>query len=428
MNEELLQHIWQHKYLIGKKLKTTCNKQLYIVKPGLLNTNAGPDFFNALIKIEDTLWAGNVEIHIQASSWNLHRHQNDEAYNNIILHVVYNYDKDVYDFNNNRVITLELKDYIPISVLKKYKFLLEHKTKIACSNIFIKPKEIDLQQWLNRLSAERLEHKSNYIFELLNRNKENWNETFYQLLCKYFGQKVNEEPFLLLARTVPLNILAKHKNNLLQIQALLLGAAGFLKSKPINNYSYSLYNEYEFLENKYAIDTMNAMVWKFAKTRPANFPTVRILQLAELTHKSVHLFSKINESKDITYLYELLSVKTPQLFSMAQLVPKSSNTKTVSINSGKQFVNSLIINVAIPAMFSYGKYKNNQTLADQALILLSQCNKEDNFITKAFSQLGISASDAMEAQALIQLYNNYCLQLKCLNCTFGNNLLFKTNE
>lgn len=428
MNELLLQHIWQHKYLLHHKLSTTTGEALEIINPGTLNTNQGPDFFNAKIKIGNTVWAGNIEIHLKSSHWFEHKHHLDESYNNVILHVVYEHNIPVTNTKNQIIQTLALKPYLSEKLIATYHTLQEKKGKIPCESIFKLPEPIKLKSWLNRLMVERLEHKSNEIFGLLQESNNSWEETFYKIICKYFGQKVNNEAFLQLARILPLSVLAKHKHNLLQLQSLLLGCAGFLQQKPDDEYLFSLYREFNFLKHKLNLQCLPSHIWKFARTRPANFPTLRLFQLAELIYRSTNLFSKMYESKNVQEIAGWLQIKTTQKLLYSQLVQNSKSKKSLSLNTGKTFTDSLIINAIVPAVFSYGKYKNIDAYQDKAIDWLEALCYEKNNITGLFANLGISIKTALESQALIELKNNYCNAKKCLDCVIGNAIIFSENE
>lgn len=425
MNEALLQHIWQHKLLLNKNLVTVCGKSLSIIQAGSLNQHAGPDFLNALVKIDHTTWAGNIEVHIQSSSWFSHNHHKDAAYKNVILHVVYVYDKPIYDEHGNEIPTLELKNWLPNHTLAKYEALLQQANDIACKPIFELPAEIKVNLFLNRLLIERLEQKTALIYELLEKNNNHWEQTFYQVLAKYFGQKINEHAFARLAMLLPLEVLAKHKQQLLQLQSLFLGVAGFLSGKPSGNYHYSLQKEYVFLKHKYQLVEMHASEWRFAKTRPANFPTVRLLQMAVLINQSTHLLSKLFDCKNITDVVKLFEIKTAQVFPYRLLVPKSSNTDVTGINSGKAFTHNLIINVVVPMLFAFGKHKDKPELINRALNWIEQLPAESNSIVTQYKNLGITVNNALHSQALLTLHKSYCTAKKCLHCAIGNHVLFK---
>ena len=416
MKEELLHYIWQQKALLNKTLKTTTGKQIEVVKTGSLNTDAGPDFFNARIKIDDTLWAGNVEIHLKSSDWIKHKHHTDKAYNNVILHVVFEHDAEL------NIPTLELKNYISDALLSAYKILLQDASRVPCQNILSLPDEFKLNQFLHRLAVERLEEKCIVLEQQLMLYQNSWEKLFYVTTAKYFGMKVNAEPFVQLAQNLPASLLAKHKHNPAQIDSLIFGVGGFL---PVNNpdeYSTLLYREFSFLQAKYGLPQLEKSAWKFAKTRPANFPTIRLAQFSALVFQSVHLFSKMMQASTLTEAKKLLAVSTSEKLNLNALHHANHIQKPVM---GEQFLSHLIINAIIPIKFLYGKHMLNETLCEQALTWLEELAPENNTVTKFWKGYGISAPQALHSQALIQLHQNYCLKHQCLTCVIGNHILYK---
>lgn len=413
MQEELLHYIWQQKNLLALALTTTQNKPIKIVKPGLLNTNAGPDFFDARIEIDNTLWAGNVEIHVKSSDWLLHKHQQNQAFNNVILHVVYEHDVEV------GLPTLELKKWLPQNTLAAYQQLQQAKTKIPCQNILRLPSQFVIGQFLQRLAIERLENKCTQAENDLTACNQSWEKLFYLYLAKYFGMKVNAEPFMCLAQNLPATILAKHKHQKNQIFALVFGVAGFLKNNT-NPGIAALKAEFATLQVKYNLHEMDASVWKFARTRPVNFPTVRLIQFAELIYQSNHLFSKIIEANSLENIVQLLQVNPvvePWHSQLHQAVlPKQ-------LKPGNAFLYQLVINAVAPIKFIYGKHQLNSHLCDNAINLLETCKPETNAIVAYWKALGVKPKTALESQGILQLNQHYCLQKRCLSCTFGHNIL-----
>ncbi|MBC7383898.1 MAG: DUF2851 family protein [Bacteroidia bacterium] len=428
MNEELLQYIWRYKYLLNQKLQTTRGEPVQIILPGQLNRDSGPDFFNARLQLGNTIWAGNIEVHIKSSDWKKHKHQLDKAYDNVILHVVLEHDEPVFNRFNEELPTLELKKLLPQNLLTRYQYLKQSQGEIPCEKIFELPDELITGNWFERLSVERLENKCIYIFELLKETNNHWEHVFYRVIARYFGQKINELPFELLAKQLPMNVLARNKHNLLQTQALVLGVSGLLNNQFNDDYLLVLKREYNALQNKYQLTSLDKSVWKFGKTRPANFPTVRLLQFAELVHQSTHLFAKLI---DITYLQEaehLFTIKSEQLVNTAAMHSKKQQIKMTSLQTGKGFVNLLLINVAVPILFAYGKWIQEEQYGNRALKWLNQLKPEENNITTKWRKLGLHAVNAKQTQALIALNNYYCKQKQCLRCAFGNHILNKNNE
>ncbi len=421
MPEEFLQYIWENRLFYNESLNSTSGEIIEIIKPGKRNHDAGPDFFNAKIRIEETTWAGNVEIHVKASDWNKHRHQNDKAYDNVILHVVEDADTEITRTNGETIPTLVLK--YPNHLAKNYRQLLEAKTWIPCENQFHKIDPIVLQLGFNRLMIERLESKTEEILLRLKQNNNNWNETFYQMLARMFGFKVNAVPFELLAKSLPTNVLGKHRDNLFQLEALLFGNAGLLNSQLLGDtYFLQLREEFSFLYKKYNLKPIDGHLWKFLRLRPVNFPTVRIAQLAALMHDTESLLSKILETNDIEQLKQYFKVKASVYWDSHYNFNKKSKRKTEK-ELGDSSAQILIINVVIPFLFVYGDKQNKPHLKNRALDFLEQLPSESNSIIRKWEKLGINSRSAFESQALLQLKNHYCEAKKCLNCHIGVKLV-----
>ncbi len=419
--EEFLQYIWENKLFFTENCYTTQNEKLEIIQTGQRNIDSGPDFFNARVKIGGTIWAGNVEIHKNASDWHTHKHDNDKAYDNVILHVVEKADEEMTRSNGEIIPGFELR--YPEHLKTNYQQLLNAKTWIPCENQFHKVNPIVLQLGFNRLMIERLENKTTEIVHFLEQNKNNWNETFYQMLARMFGFKVNAVPFELLAKSLPLTILAKHKSSLFQLEAMLFGNSGLLKQQLLgDDYYLGLRKEYSFLYKKYALKPIEGHLWKFMRLRPGNFPTLRISQLAALIYKSHGLFSKIIEIEDIYALKNLFKVQASEYWNTHYNFNKTS-TKSNRKELGETAANILLINVVIPFLFVFGEKQNKTYLKDRALNFLEQLPPEKNTIIDKWENMGIFPRSAFETQALIQLKNIYCAKKKCLNCQIGVKLV-----
>ncbi len=414
MREDLLHFIWQQKVLLKQTLRTTDGKLIEVLNTGSLNPDSGPDFFNARIKIDETLWAGNVEIHIKSSDWVKHKHHNDKAYNNVILHVVFEHDAEL------NIPTLELKNYVSQSLLSSYYNLQQSAQKVPCQNIFSLPDSIKLDLFLSRLAVERLEQKCITLEQQLLQYQNSWEKLFYVTTAKYFGMKINAEPFIQLAEGLPSLLLAKHKHNQTQIDSLIFGVGGFLPASTPDEYSTKLHQEFLFLQTKYNLPTLNVSAWKFAKTRPANFPTIRLAQFSALVYQSLHLFSKMMQAETLTEAKKLLQVNTSPQLNLNALHHANHIAKPVM---GNQFLNHLVINAIIPIKFLYGKHMLNETYCEQALTWLEEIEAETNSVVKFWKESGIKAKHALHSQALIQLNQNYCAKHKCLSCTIGNHIL-----
>jgi hypothetical protein len=421
MKEEFLHFIWKNK-LYNEIVASNLRIKIEILEKGIHNFNAGPDFFNAKIKIDKTVWAGNVEIHVKASDWENHGHHLDKAYNNVILHLVHMHDKDVFHQNGNSVMTAKInfdQDY-----LTKYKTLIRSVKHIACSDCFQKIDAFTVNSWLTNVLIERIESKTDYLKSLLEFTGNNQEEAFYISLAGSFGFKVNTEPFEWLAKSLPSLILAKNKNDRLKIEALLFGQSGFLDEEFVNDAYYnSLKKEYLFLKTKYQLKPIEKHLWKFLRIRPVNFPTIRIAQFASLVFKSSHLFSKILEIKTEKELLSLFEIEVHDYWSTHFVFGKT--TRMMKKSFGINAVENIIINTVLPFLFLYGKEKNNEEFMNRALNFYEQFKPETNHIIKKWEDLGLNPKNAYESQALIELYNSYCMKRRCLECRIGGKLLMK---
>ena len=421
MPEEFLQYIWENRLFTHENQQTANGETLEIINVGKRNTDSGPDFFNARVKIDDTVWVGNIEIHRFASDWGRHNHNNDDAYNNVILHVAEVFDKPVYRNNGEEIPAMVLK--YPAALKTNYQKLLDAKTWIACQSQFHKIDPIILQLGFNRLMIERLEEKTTEILNRLQQNNNDWNETFYQELARMFGFKVNAIPFEMLAKSLPVGILAKHKSSLFQLESLLFGNSGLLNEQLLgDDYYISLRNEYSFLYKKYQLKGIESHLWKFMRLRPGNFPTIRISQFAALIHKSHGLFSKILEIESLEDLKKLFEVQASEYWNSHYSFNKTSVRNSVK-ELGENSINTLIINIVIPFLFVYGEKQNKENLKNRSLEFLEQLPAEENSVIGKWKSLGVEARSAFESQALLQLKNKYCELKKCLNCQIGVKLV-----
>jgi hypothetical protein len=421
MTEEFLQYIWKHVLFDRALIKTTDGKLIEIEHSGLHNTDSGPDFFNAKIRIGDTLWAGNVEIHIKSSDWFKHKHENDDAYKNVILHVVWENDKEIPLSGGFSLPSLELKNFITPAIYKKYQELKTSSKHIPCESEIDKLTSLTLHSWLDRLVAERLERKTDLVSSNLEKNVNDWEETFYRMLLRTLGNPVNSEPFERLAGILPFRIIAKHRADILQLEALLLGQAGFLEEEGKDEYSIHLQKEYRFLKHKLNLTSMSKSEWRFMRMRPAQFPTIRLAQLAAVINKQEQLFRRAMEVNTIKEIVKLFSI-TPSDYWLMHLQPdKVSLRKMGAI--GKSTIEIMAINAVIPTMFLYGRHTGKEAIAEKAIGLLHKLKVEKNHIIEKWSSIGITASDAYESQALLQLRREYCDQRRCVNCAIGHQLM-----
>lgn len=421
MNEDFLQYLWKFQLFKKVNLFTTTGAPLDILNPGKQNEHAGPDFFNAKIRIDDTIWAGNVEVHLNASDWVKHNHHHNKSYDNVILHVVFNNDIPIKRDNQELIPTLELKDNIIVDLYNEYQHLLNNKTWVACEHFLPNIEGFIKQAWLNRLLIERMERKAGEIVQYLVKNNNNLEQTFYEFLAQWFGSKYNAEPFFLMAQSLPQNILARHKNNILQIEALIFGQAGFLNEVYNDDYPLELTKEYEFLRKKYNLNPIEKHLWKFLRLRPANFPTIRLAQFAQLICKSTHLFSHIIENPVMNNITALFEVETSDYWVNHYLFDKKSTKKIKKL--GVNSIDLITINAIVPFIFAYAQINNSPELIDKGIELLDKIKGEYNQITAKWKYLGMPTKTASETQALLELKNNYCQNKKCLSCNLGNHIL-----
>lgn len=420
MTEDFLHYLWRFRKFQQLGLKSEGAEALSIIHTGNHNHNAGPDFNEAKVQIAKQLWVGNVEIHVSSSDWYKHGHQNDPAYSNVILHVVYEDDKPVMDKNGQPVPTLVLQGLFDEHLYWRYEQLVQAQEIIPCASQFATVDEMVKETMLERVLVERLEMKATAIKELWEQNNRNWNETFYQWMARGFGLKVNAEPMLMLTRALPQGVLAKHKDNLFQLEALLFGVAGLLKDEG-EDYAKELDKEFQFLKSKYGLEEMEPSLWKFARLRPPSFPTVRIGQFAALIHRSENLFSKVLGLGSFKVLGQLLS-DSPGIYWREHYKFGTSHPRSRG-GMGKAFQEILIINVIVPFLFIYGKVKEESFYCQRAMDLLDQMGGEDNKITRIYKNLGLEMDTAFRSQAAIQLNQQYCSVKKCLNCSIGIHLI-----
>jgi hypothetical protein len=421
MTEAFLHHLWKLKLFNYRPLTTAEGEQMEIVQTGQHNSDSGPDFFNAQIKIEDTLWAGNVEIHLKSSDWNNHSHQLDKAYDNVILHVVYENDQPVKRKDGSLIPTLELKEKFDPGLWNNYQELLHSKDWIPCEHRIRHVDSFILNNWMDRMLTERLEKKTETIFSSLQHNNNNWEKTFYHHLARNFGFRLNALPFELLAKSLPLSFLTKHKNHLNQLEAMLFGQAGMLNKKFNDAYPSMLQKEYEFLKNKFSLVLIPEHQWKFLRLRPVNFPTIRIAQFAQLVHRSSHLFSKILDCKNMKQLENYFKVEVSEYWKTHFIFEKPSANQSKHI--GSIAIQNIVINTIVPFLFAYGKNRSSEIHQQRALEFLEQTPPEKNSIIGKWNELGIKSETAYNSQALLQLWNEYCTEKKCLTCSIGNKII-----
>jgi len=400
-------------------LETTSGEPITIINCGRLNTDAGPDFSEARIKIGNTILVGNVEIHTKSSDWLRHGHHKDPAYSNLILHAVY--ENDAIDIAANTP-TLVLKDIIPAHIIARYSGLIKTTDKLPCTGQHTIVKDITKEGWLSRMLAERWEQKLADWNVMLENSAEDWRNLLYWRMAANFGFKTNAMPFLLLAQSLPLNIPTRHKDDLQQLEAIFFGQAGMLDKDFEDDYPRALQKEYDYLRKKYQLKPINGALWKFLRMRPANFPTVRIAQFAALVHRSLHLFSQILETHSVKEIEPLLDIKASEYWDTHfrfDAVQEQPSPKTL----GHSSIENIIINTIAPIQFLYAARQDTARRQEQALQLLEAVPAEKNNITRLWEENNWPAANAAQSQALLQLYNNYCTSKRCLECTVGLNIL-----
>lgn len=421
MNEALLHTIWKYKLsgqtqFIGSKQET-----IEVISIGEHNQDSGPDFFNSKIKINGILLAGNVEIHIKTSDWLKHNHQQNKAYDNLVLHVVYEHDKELNQNETFNVSVLELKKYIKQALLDQYDQLQLSKQTIACGKSITKVSDIIWTSWLDRLAVTRIEQKTEYIEHLFEYSMQKHEDALYLLLCRNFGFKINNESFELLGKSLPYSVLKKYTDNPIQIEALLYGMAGFLDDLFEDKYPKQLQNEFEFLKSKHQLIPLKKENWKFSKTRPANFPTIRISQLANLIGKQRSLYHLIEQKPDLKTIKTFFNLIPNNYWNTHFKFDVESDESSKPI--GDTSFHSIVINTIVPYLFFMSKHNLNSDYIDYALDLLSQLPAEVNTKTNEFTKLGIKTQNALESQAQIQLFDSLCSKKACLQCNVAEFLL-----
>ncbi len=417
MKEEFLHYLWKYR-LFTSPLKTTSGEEIEVLSPGIHNHNAGPDFSDARLRIDGNLWAGNVEIHINSSDWFKHGHHQDPVYDSVILHVVLNHDQSG---SGSNMPVSEIKDCIDYHVYETYRQFMVSRNWVPCINQIGSVDKSELNLWLERMLIERLEHKSEYIQEFLAITENDWEGVFYMMLARSFGFNLNALPFEMMARSLPARVLARHRDNPMQIEALIFGQAGLLDQHLTEPWPQQLFSEYCFLRKKYNLVPVSPNIWRFMRLRPVNFPTIRLAQFAALLHSQENLLSKVLESTDVKELTGFFDVTASQYWDSHYHFNKESiiGPKRLGISSA----GLLVINAVLPFIFVYGRATADDELCNRALNFYLQVPGESNNITKQWKTAGLTTSSAFYSQALIGLKSDYCDKFRCLDCRIGNLLL-----
>ena len=421
MNEKLIHFIWKLRLFSTKNLLSTKGESIEIISNGIQNFNTGPDFFNAKIRINNQIWAGNVEIHLNSSDWYNHKHEQDSNYDSVILHVVWQHDIEVFRESNEIIPTLELKKYITPQLLINYENLFEGNRKwINCENEIETVDSFVVKNWIERLYFERLENKSLVIEDLLVKNKNDWEAILFKLLAKGFGLKVNGDAFLNFANSFDFNLVRKLSGDNEQLESLFFGQANLLFKECESAYFMKLKNEFEYLKTKFKIEPISSGQIQFFRLRPNNFPTIRLSQLASLYNSHQNLFSKLMEINSVNQYYKLFEISAAPFWQTHYTFETESKKSTKKLT--KSFIDLLIINTIIPLKFVYLK-SLGKTDFSLILSLIEQIKPERNTIISKFSNLKIKSKSAFETQAMLHLKNEYCNKQLCLNCAIGKELL-----
>lgn len=423
MKEDFLHYLWKFQKWNSAEPETTEHLPLKVISPGEHNFLSGPDFFNSRLIIGDQEWAGNVEIHINASDWYFHGHETDPNYDNVILHVVWNHDTDVFRKDNSPIPVFELRSFISEKAIKNYETLFQTHSKnwINCAPDFHSVEDFKIKNWLERLYFERLEEKSAGIFQLLARSKNNWEEVLFKLLSRNFGLNINGDAFFSIANSFPYSVLQKERHQAENLEALFFGQAGFLEQEVEEVYFLDLKNRYNFLCSKYKIDNSGVIRPKYFRLRPDNFPDIRLSQLAMLYHRQDHVFSEIINCSSVKEFRELFEVEASKFWSTHFNFKRSHKFRRKKLS--RNFKDLLLINTLVPVKFCYSK-QNEKPVEEELLEIMGSLETEKNSVVKAFNELKPStATTALHSQALLQLKSNYCEKNKCLKCALGNDLL-----
>jgi hypothetical protein len=421
MKERILQFIWNHRRFNFSELKTTTGERVVILDSGKHNLHSGPDFLEARIEIGGLLWAGNIEIHFKSADWYKHHHQEDPVYENVILHVVWEDNRQVYHRSGKEIPCLELKPYVEPKLMNKF-YRLEHTIDwIPCQG-FLKDVPLEIRrEWLDELSVKRLEDRSEKILDKLEEKNGDWETVFYEVFSRNLGLHINGDAFETLAERAPLRILSKHRDQLFQIEALLFGQAGLLSDSIKEDYPRRLLKEYEYLAKKYGLQPMSGQVWKFMRLRPINFPTIRIAQLAKVIHQSEHLFSKAISLQSLEELRNMFEIDPGYYWRDHFRFDRVTQKKKRKMGRGTHEL--LVINTISPILYAYAKTRNNPKLRERAIEFLKLIGAENNFIIKKWETNGWKPSCSWESQAMIELRQAYCEKRHCTECRIGQWIL-----
>ncbi|MDQ7947888.1 MAG: DUF2851 family protein [Pedobacter sp.] len=422
--EEFLHFIWRFKLFGSGPLFTTNGEAIQLMSIGVWNKNAGPDFSNAKLRIDGTVWAGNIEIHVKGSDWMLHQHQHNDAYENVILHVVYEDDLPIYRKDGSLLPVLVIKGLFPEVIFDHFEALVHSISDFPCAGQIGQVDDFLVRHFLSRVLIERLVQRTEAVAEKLELAKGDWNAVFYHFLARNFGFKVNSLPMEILAQSIPYQLFAKHGDSPLQIEALIFGQAGFLSQKFSEAYPRQLKREYLFLKKKYGLKPIAVSLWKFMRMRPQNFPTLRLAQFSALLSSSQHLFSRLLQAETIQVAAGLFSDLPVHPFWQDHY-HFHRQAKNVAVQLGQHTIHNLLINTVSLILFSYGTQMDHYEYVQRAMAFLESLPNEKNAIVSKYIKAGVNIDDAGVSQAIIQLKSAYCDQKKCLECSIGAYILKK---
>lgn len=423
MKERFLHFIWQYKYFSAQELWTTSGESVNILHPGFYNTDSGPDFSESVVLIGGIKWYGSVEIHVNSSDWHRHNHSQDDAYENVILHVVWNDDTPIRRKDGSFLPTLQLRERVDLKLYHRYEELLMSLAHVPCYSSMNGVTLLTRISMTGNVVTERLKRKAAVVRDIWLKNTGDWEQTLFRILAKNFGFKLNNNAFERLAEGIPFKVLQKHASSLFQLEALLYGQAGLLNKKFKDEYPRKLKKEYIFLSHKYNLkeSMMTGAEWKFMRMRPANFPTLRIAQLAAIINKTPSLFTDIMEATKETDVERLFKAPLSEYWEHHYYFDKPSERKMTGI--GGESIFNILINTVAPILVCYGLERDDDRYMERAVSLLEKTPAENNRIIRVWRDMQISISNAFESQAYIELFNNYCKNRRCLDCKIGEAIL-----
>lgn len=419
MTEAFLHYLWQQALIQLTDIKTTDGQNVIILDRGMLNQDAGPDFLNARIKLNNTIWAGHIEIHKKSSEWLAHKHQHDEKYNNVILHVVL---EDDLAKNTLNLPTIEIQNRFDQKYWHAYQNLLNHPQTVLCSAHLQKVPSIIITQYKERILLERWQDKLEQLETIVPNISSDWKNMCYIMLAKAFGFKVNQDGMQALALHTPLSVLEKHKDNLSHLEAILIGQSGLIPTNFQDIYTKELEKNYHFFRRKYDLTPIKPIIWNYAKLRPNNFPLIRIAQFAHLLFQTQCNFELlITHQRPMLELLESLNIETSQYFQKHYKLSYPS-LSTSSKKLGQMGLQHIIINAIVPLRYwYYQKYKKyNDHMYETTFNILTSLSKEINKKTKLWP---LENNNAFDSQSIIQIINTRCEKRRCLDCSIGNYIL-----